>query len=117
MVNAKNSPIATEAFVKKEVNKLREDTYERFTIVDEKLDMIDQRQIAMYEKIDAMDKKLDEKFRKVLELLDRSAGDYQKFDEEKTILSGRQSEHSDEIEELRNRILKLERIVHSLTTQ
>ena len=44
--------------------------------------------------------KTEIRFNKLYELVDGLAGDFRKFDEEQTVLSGRQSEHSDRLEKL-----------------
>lgn len=49
---------------------------------------------------------------KMQETLDKMAGDYKKVDEEQTLLSGKQSEHSDAIEELDTRVTTIEHHLH-----
>lgn len=48
---------------------------------------------------------------RMMELLDKSAGNYKKVDETQELLSGRQSEHSDTLEEHETRLQKLEKTV------
>ena len=44
----------------------------------------------------------------VLSAADKAAGDYKKFEEEKTVLSGQVSEHTDQIEDIDERVKKIE---------
>lgn len=44
--------------------------------------------------------KLNEKVSKFYDLIDSVMGDFKKFDEEQTLLSGRVSDHSDRLEKL-----------------
>jgi hypothetical protein len=48
--------------------------------------------------------KTDGRFDKLYELVDGLAGDFRKFDEEQTVLSGRQSNHSDRLEKLEKKV-------------
>ena len=48
--------------------------------------------------------KTEAKYNKLYELVDGLAGDFKKFDEEQTVLSGRQSKHSDRIEKLEKKV-------------
>jgi hypothetical protein len=106
MANIKKSAVATEAFVKKEIETLHIEMDERFSIVDEKLNIVDERLI-----------KMDEKFDKMMNNLDWLVGSYKKFGEEHTTLSQHNSDNTDEIEELKERVAKLEKLVHKLTAQ
>jgi len=49
---------------------------------------------------------------RVLTAADKAAGDYKKFDEEKTVLSGQVSRHSDDIEDLKTRTSTIEKHLH-----
>ena len=44
--------------------------------------------------------KIEKRFDKLYELIDGLAFDFKKFDEEQTVISGRQSDHSDRIDKL-----------------
>lgn len=46
---------------------------------------------------------------KMMTALDKAAGNYKKIDQEQTLLSGRQSEHSDDIEDLTKRVGRIEK--------
>lgn len=83
--------VATETFVKAEVEKLRIRMDSKFADVNEKLEDHDLK----FEKIDT---KLD----KVLTQLDSIAGQFKKFDEERELMSDKISEHTDQIESLQN---------------
>lgn len=48
--------------------------------------------------------KSEGRFNKLYELVDGLAGDFKKFDDEQTVLSGRQSNHSDRIEKLETKV-------------
>lgn len=48
--------------------------------------------------------KSEGRFNKLYELVDGLAGDFKKFDEEQTVISGRQSIHSDKIERLEEKV-------------
>ena len=56
-------------------------------------------------KFQSLDKKLD----KIITMLETSSGNLKRMDEEHTILSGRQSEHSDELEYHDQRINTIEK--------
>ncbi len=90
---------------------------EKFEIIDQKLDMVDDRLIKMDEKIDEKFDVLNNKFDKMMNNMDWLMGEYKKSDEENTVSAYRQSEHTDEIEELKKRVAKLERLVQQLTAQ
>ena len=45
----------------------------------------------------------------VLTAADKAAGEYKKFDEEKTVLSGQVSEHGDAIEDIDERVKRIEK--------
>ncbi len=91
MIKSSKSKVATETFVKAEVEKLRIRMDSKFADVYEKLEDHDLK----FEKIDT---KLD----KVLTQLDSIAGQFKKFDEERELMSDKIREHTDQIEELQN---------------
>ena len=79
MVKQWKDKVATETFV-----------YRLFNQIDEKIENFK----------DELNLKLDEKFNKVMEHLVDIAGQFKKFDEERIVMSGKLSEHSDRIEKL-----------------
>lgn len=86
-MKSSKSKVATETFVKAEVEKLRIRMDSKFADVQETL-----------EELKENDKKID----KVLEQLDSIAGQFKKFDEERELMSDKISEHTDQIESLQN---------------
>ncbi len=48
--------------------------------------------------------KTETRFDKLYELVDGLAGDFRKFDEEQTVLAGRQGDHSDRLEKLEEKV-------------
>lgn len=91
MVKSPKSNVATETFVKNEVEKLRVRMDSKFADVDEQL-------IELKEGIMGTDNKLD----RVLTQLDSIAGQFKKFDEERELMSDKIKEHTDQIESLQN---------------
>lgn len=89
MVKSSKSKVATENFVKNEVDKLRVEMNSKFYDINEKLDELKEN-----------DKKID----KVLEQLDSIAGQFKKFDEERMLISDKISTHTDQIEELQKAV-------------
>lgn len=85
MIKPKKGIGATEAFV-----------WRVFNYLDKKFE----------KRIDALDKKQEKRFDKVMVHLVDIAGKFQKFDEEKTIISHRVSIHEDRIEKLEETVLK-----------
>jgi len=77
--------VATENFVYRQINSLKEEMDERF---------------------DKLERKLDDKFSMVMKHLVDIAGKFQKFDEEQVIIAGRMGEHDDRIEKLEKRVFK-----------
>jgi len=89
MIKKSKSKVATESFVRNEVEKLRIRMDSKFADVDEKLG-------ELKENIIGTDNKLD----RVLIQLDSIAGQFKKFDEEREMMSDKITEHPDQIEEL-----------------
>ncbi|KKQ98513.1 MAG: hypothetical protein UT23_C0002G0013 [Candidatus Woesebacteria bacterium GW2011_GWA1_39_12] len=85
MVKQGKDKVATETFV-----------YRLFNQIDEKIENFK----------DELNLKLDEKFNKVMEHLVDIAGQFKKFDEERIVMSGKLSEHSDRIEKLEQEVFK-----------
>lgn len=46
---------------------------------------------------------------RMMTVLDKAAGDYKKFDEEKTVLSGQVAEHTEKIDKLDERVQQIEK--------
>lgn len=82
--SASNTP-ATEAFVWRVTNDLRNELNDNF---------------------EKLEKKMDKRFSTVIEHLTDIASKFQKFDEEHTILSHRASENSDRIKKLEEAVFK-----------
>ncbi len=89
MVTPSKSEVATENFVRNEVEKLRIRMDSKFADVDETLS-------ELKEGIAGNDSKLD----RVLTHLDSLAGQFKKFDEEREMMSDKIREHTDQIEDL-----------------
>lgn len=82
MVKSPKSNVATETFVKNEVEKLRVRMDSKFADVDEKFQEID-------ENFEGVNMKLD----RVLTQLDSIAGQFKKFDEERELMSDKIKQH------------------------
>lgn len=89
MIKKSKSKVATEIFVRNEVEKLRIRMDSKFADVDETLS-------ELKEGITGNDSKLD----RVLTHLDSLAGQFKKFDEEREMMSDKIKEHTDQIEDL-----------------
>ena len=60
----------------------------------------------MKKRLDSLEDKMGKRFDKAMTHLVKIVGQFKKFDEERVILAGRQSEHSDKIEELKRAVFK-----------
>lgn len=110
MVNSKKSPAATQGFVDKRVNELG-------GYVKGEIDLVRYEAKEFRKEMNQRFDELNTKFDKMMDNMDWLAGAYQKFGEEHTVLSQHNSDNSDEIDDLKERVAKLERIVQKLTAQ
>jgi hypothetical protein len=72
---------------------------------------------VLVERFDEHERKEEERYNNLMDKLDWLVGSYSKFDEEHIVLSEHSNRNTDELEELRNRVSKLEKIVRQLSSQ
>lgn len=58
------------------------------------------------ERIEKLEKKMENRFDKAMTHLVKIAGQFEKFDQERTVLAGRQKEHSDKLEKIEAALFK-----------
>jgi chromosome segregation ATPase len=116
----RKSYLITKDFVKKQIKGVNE----RINIVNSKVNALDSKVSELDSKVDKLDskinlleiqtedkfdeaeKKAEQRYNKVMDQLVDIAGQFQKFDEERTVLAYRQRNHSDRIEKLEKTVFK-----------